>query len=195
MNTEPLPEDEPRRTGPPPPPPHGFDPSALFVVLDGLRRVAPREVQGQLTDLIREFLLTLRSLIDWYLERLDRPRRVLAPARRELPDDPAGRGVVGLEGRAGLGLRPAAVDEVGARGRRGAGSGGRRDRGLGGHRSSYRELRGLAAPQAGRTNPPRAQSAPPIRERATPFGLPRVRGIVTPCTITPDRRPPRQARR
>ena len=72
MNTEPLPEDEPRRTGPPPPPPHGFDPSALFVVLDGLRRVAPREVQGQLTDLIREFLLTLRSLIDWYLERLDR---------------------------------------------------------------------------------------------------------------------------
>jgi hypothetical protein len=25
--------------------------------------------------LIREFLLTLRSLIDWYLERLERPRR------------------------------------------------------------------------------------------------------------------------
>jgi hypothetical protein len=42
------------------------------VVLDGLRRAAPRELQGQLTDLIREFLLTLRSLIDWYLERLDR---------------------------------------------------------------------------------------------------------------------------
>jgi hypothetical protein len=45
------------------------------VLLDGLRRAAPRELQGQLTDLIREFLLTLRSLIDWYLERLDHPRR------------------------------------------------------------------------------------------------------------------------
>jgi hypothetical protein len=85
MSTEPLPEDEPRRTGPPPPPPRGFDPSALFVVLDGLRRVAPREVQGQLTDLIREFLLTLRSLIDWYLERLDRPRR--EPEVEDIPID------------------------------------------------------------------------------------------------------------
>jgi hypothetical protein len=85
MSTEPLPEDEPGRAGPPPPPPHGFDPSALFVVLDGLRRVAPREVQGQLTDLIREFLLTLRSLIDWYLERLDRPRR--EPDVEDIPID------------------------------------------------------------------------------------------------------------
>jgi hypothetical protein len=85
MSTEPLPEDEPGRAGPPPPPPHGFDPSALFVVLDGLRRVAPREVQGQLTDLIREFLLTLRSLIDWYLERLDRPRR--EPEVEDIPID------------------------------------------------------------------------------------------------------------
>ena len=85
MSTEPLPEDEPRRAGPPPPRPHAFDPSALFVVLDGLRRVAPREVQGQLTDLIREFLLTLRSLIDWYLERLDRPRR--EPEVENIPID------------------------------------------------------------------------------------------------------------
>ena len=85
MSTEPLPDDEPRRAGRPPPPPRGFDPSALFVVLDGLRRVAPREVQGQLTDLIREFLLTLRSLIDWYLERLDRPRR--EPEVEDIPID------------------------------------------------------------------------------------------------------------
>jgi hypothetical protein len=34
-----------------------------------------RELEDQLTKIIREFLLTLRSLIDWYLERLDRPRR------------------------------------------------------------------------------------------------------------------------
>jgi hypothetical protein len=87
LHTEPLPEDEPGFGGPPPPPPHarGFDPSALFVVLDGLRRAAPREVQGQLTDLIREFLLTLRSLIDRYLERLDRPRG--EPEVQDIPID------------------------------------------------------------------------------------------------------------
>jgi len=87
MHTEPLPDEEPPRAPPPPPPPHGrgFDPSALFVVLDGLRRAAPRELQGQLTDLIREFLLTLRSLIDWYLERLDRPRR--EPEVENIPID------------------------------------------------------------------------------------------------------------
>jgi hypothetical protein len=47
------------------------DPAALFVLLDGLRRAAPRELQDQVTNVIREFLLTLRALIDWYLERLD----------------------------------------------------------------------------------------------------------------------------
>jgi hypothetical protein len=83
MNTDPLHDDE--RHAPPPPPHGNLDPSALFVLLDGLRRVAPREVQGQLTQLIREFLLTLRSLIDWYLERLDRPRR--EPEVEDIPID------------------------------------------------------------------------------------------------------------
>ena len=50
-----------------------------------MRRAAAREVQGQLTQLIREFLLTLRSLIDWYLERLDRPRR--EPEVEDIPID------------------------------------------------------------------------------------------------------------
>ena len=85
MHTEPLPDDEPPRAPPPPPPPRGFDPSSLFLVLDGLRRAAAREVQGQLTDLIREFLMTLRSLIDWYLDRLDRPRR--EPEVENIPID------------------------------------------------------------------------------------------------------------
>jgi len=82
MHTEPLPDDEPPRSTPPPPP-HGFDPSSLFLLLDGLRRAAPRELEGQLTNLIREFLLTLRSLIDWYLERLDRK-----PAEPTIEDTP-----------------------------------------------------------------------------------------------------------
>ena len=76
--TEPAGEVQPPRSEPPPPPPptgQAIDPSALFVLLDGLRRAAPGELEGQVTKLIREFLLTLRSLIDWYLDRLDRPRR------------------------------------------------------------------------------------------------------------------------
>ena len=82
MSTEPAfgedGERDPLGGGPPPPPPPprgALDPSALFVLLDGLRRAAPRELEEQLTKLIREFLLTLRSMIDWYLERLDRPRK------------------------------------------------------------------------------------------------------------------------
>jgi hypothetical protein len=68
MEAEPLRDEEPRRSSVP-------DPAALFVLLDGVRAAAPRELRDQVTNLIREFLLTLRSLIDWYLERLDqRPR-------------------------------------------------------------------------------------------------------------------------
>ena len=82
--------DIPRADAPPPPPPYDagpepdpgapppprgrpIDPESLFVLLDGLRRAAPRELEQQATNLVREFLLTLRSLIDWYLERLDHP--------------------------------------------------------------------------------------------------------------------------
>lgn len=38
---------------------------------DEPRPLSPRELEDHLIHLIREFLLTLRSLIDWYLERLD----------------------------------------------------------------------------------------------------------------------------
>ena len=84
------PFDDPLRDhyGDPPPPrgASGIDPAtALFVLIDGLRRVVPRELEGQLTNLIREFLLTLRSLIDWYLERLDRPRQ--EPRVEDIPID------------------------------------------------------------------------------------------------------------
>ena len=79
-------EDWSARYGAPPPPPgSGFDPSALFVLLDAVRRAAPAELQERLTGLTREALLTLRSLIDWYLERLEtRPRE---PQVEEIPID------------------------------------------------------------------------------------------------------------
>jgi hypothetical protein len=68
------PDDESFAYGPPPRG-RGPDFSALFVLLDAVRRAVPREVQHQFTALIREALLALRSLIDWYLDRLDRPPR------------------------------------------------------------------------------------------------------------------------
>ena len=72
--------DEP----PPPPPGSGrLDFAALFVLLDAVRRAVPGDLQNQFTALVREALLTLRSLIDWYLERLDR-----TPAEPKVEDIP-----------------------------------------------------------------------------------------------------------
>jgi hypothetical protein len=45
--------------------------SPVFALLDALRRMVPPELQEQFMALQREVLLTLRALIDWYLERLD----------------------------------------------------------------------------------------------------------------------------
>ena len=75
--------DQPRSDGDPHRPPP--DPAALFQMLDGMRRMAPRELEDQVTNLIREFLLTLRSLIDWYLERLD--RKPAEPKVEDIPID------------------------------------------------------------------------------------------------------------
>ena len=68
-----------------PPPRRGVDLSALFVLLDAVRRAVPSELEARVTALIREFLLTLRSLIDWYLERLDEPKR--EPRVEDIPID------------------------------------------------------------------------------------------------------------
>ena len=69
----------------PPPRGRGLDLSFLFVILDALRGSLPRNLQDQFTALVREMLLTLRSLIDWYLERLDKPRR--GPQVEDIPID------------------------------------------------------------------------------------------------------------
>jgi hypothetical protein len=70
------PPPPPREEAPPPPPPPAagrVDFSPFFVLLDALRRAIPGDMQNQFTRMVRETLVTIRGLIDWYLERLERP--------------------------------------------------------------------------------------------------------------------------
>ena len=71
----------------PPPPPRGpqLDFRPLFMLLEGVRRALPSNLQEQFTALLREILLTLRALIDWYIERLD--RRPAEPSVEDIPID------------------------------------------------------------------------------------------------------------
>jgi hypothetical protein len=55
------------------------------MLLEAVRRGLPRELEEQFTALIREILLTLRALIDWYLERLE--RRPSEPRVEDIPID------------------------------------------------------------------------------------------------------------
>jgi hypothetical protein len=57
----------------------------LFMVLDAIRRGLPRELEEQFVALLREILMALRALIDWYLERLE--RRPAEPRVEDIPID------------------------------------------------------------------------------------------------------------
>lgn len=109
----PIQEEPYRQPPPPPPPPSDWPPppprreprwddydlgspppaagsgvpdlSILFVLLDALRRMVPGDLQGQFNSLLREVLKTLRSMIDWYLERLDSTER--KPEVEDIPID------------------------------------------------------------------------------------------------------------
>jgi hypothetical protein len=73
---------------PPPPPRAGMPPldfRPLFMLLDAVRRGLPQNLEQQFTALLREALLTIRALIDWYLERLD--RRPAEPPVEDIPID------------------------------------------------------------------------------------------------------------
>jgi len=73
------------RSQQPPPRAGAPDLSALVAIVEALRAMVPRELSDQLAALLREALLTLRALIDWYLERLDAPRA--EPVIEEIPID------------------------------------------------------------------------------------------------------------
>jgi hypothetical protein len=59
------------------------DLAPLVAIVEALRRAIPHELQEQFNALQRELLLTLRALIDWYLERLDKPE--LTPQVEDIP--------------------------------------------------------------------------------------------------------------
>jgi hypothetical protein len=59
-----TPEDEPPRVAP------ELDPFVALV--NAMRDLIPPELQQRLIAALREVLLALRALIDWYLERIDR---------------------------------------------------------------------------------------------------------------------------
>jgi hypothetical protein len=79
--------DDPGAAPPPPPPPRApqLDLRPVFMVLEAIRSGLPKGLEDQFNTLVREILMTLRALIDWYLERLDRPAR--EPQVQDIPID------------------------------------------------------------------------------------------------------------
>ena len=57
---------------------------ALVVGLRALRELVPPELQQQVSEVIRQVLLLLRAVIDFWVDRLDAPR----PAEVEVQDIP-----------------------------------------------------------------------------------------------------------
>lgn len=88
--------EEPSEPPKPPPagwqsPPDGHSPNpfggeleALLSAMRSLRELVPPEVAQRLADALKEVLLALRGLIDYYIERLDR-RREEPPEVEEIP--------------------------------------------------------------------------------------------------------------
>jgi hypothetical protein len=67
-----VPGEEPRA--------HAFpDLGQLTALLESLRGVVPPELARQLADALRELLVAIRAVLDWYIARLE-------PADRREPD-------------------------------------------------------------------------------------------------------------
>jgi hypothetical protein len=60
------------------------DLSALIAMVDALRGHLPPELARQVSDALRELLIAIRAVLDYTIERLDRP----ASGEREVEDIP-----------------------------------------------------------------------------------------------------------
>ena len=56
----------------------------LVAALQSLRDLVPPDLQRRLAEAVRELLLAVRSLLDWYIERLDR-QQTTATETEDIP--------------------------------------------------------------------------------------------------------------
>ena len=56
-----------------------------MTLLRSLRDRIPPELQQRLVAALRELLEAIRALLDWYLERLERPRAGARPRCQDIP--------------------------------------------------------------------------------------------------------------
>ena len=62
-----------------------FDLAQLTALVESLRGVVPPDLARQLAESLRELLLALRAVLDWYIARLERRR---AEPPRDVQDIP-----------------------------------------------------------------------------------------------------------
>jgi hypothetical protein len=56
--------------------PPAFDLSQLAALVESLRGVVPPDLARQLADALRDLLVALRAVLDWYIARLEHPEPV-----------------------------------------------------------------------------------------------------------------------
>ena len=56
-------------------PPMAFDLAQLTALVESLRGVLPPDLARQLADALRQLLLAIRAVLDWYIARLEPPER------------------------------------------------------------------------------------------------------------------------
>jgi hypothetical protein len=64
--------------------------AALAALLQALRDLVPPELQQQVTDLLRQVLLLLRAIIDWWVDRLEPGRPAARGEETQVEDIPIG---------------------------------------------------------------------------------------------------------
>ena len=64
------------------------DLAAIMALLEAARGAVPEDLTQQLTDALRDLLLALRALIDWYIDRLESVTKPRSAAEKPVEDIP-----------------------------------------------------------------------------------------------------------